>query len=465
MSTLSAGSGAGSPVTVSGLASGLDTSSIISALMAVERRPLTRLTDEQQKLQAQRQQVQSVQSSLQQLALSASEFELPSLFENSQTATSSEPTRVGAVVGAGAAIGGYEVEVTQLANSAQRSFSFASPAAEDTISIDGHDYTLKAGETAKELAGAINSDGTASVYAAVLENGTLVLSNRATGSTGGEFIKVSDPGGALGEVAGSAREGKDAEYSVDGVAGSSASNTLADAIPGVTLTLLGLTSTGPVTIDVQPPGASVSAVEAQVQAFVKLYNSTVEAIQKQLIAKPIVKPESAGEFGVGTLFGDFELESLLANMRQGMYEPIAGLPAGMASPADAGIAVGSVAAAGATSQAAIEGQLTLNTTKLSEAVRANPEGVQKMLQQWAQGLQGTLDVVAQAGGTLEARVNGDASQLTDLTNQIDTMNEMLAQREKALQATYSQLESALSQNASQAAWLTSQETSLIASGL
>ena len=78
------------------------------------------------------------------------------------------------------------------------------------------------------------------------------------------------------------KEGKNAEYSVDGVAGTSASNTVTNAIAGVTLTLGGLTTTGPVTIDVQAPGASVSAVEAQVQSFVKLYNSTVEAIQKQL---------------------------------------------------------------------------------------------------------------------------------------------------------------------------------------
>ncbi len=95
----------------------------------------------------------------------------------------------------GAGIGGHEVEVTQLANSAQRTFTFTSPTAEDTLTIDGHSYTVKAGESAKELASTINSDSTATVYAAVLEGGTLVLSNRATGNTGAEFIKVSDPGG------------------------------------------------------------------------------------------------------------------------------------------------------------------------------------------------------------------------------------------------------------------------------
>jgi flagellar hook-associated protein 2 len=464
MSSLSVGSSPGSPITVSGLASGLDTSSIISALMGVEREPLTHLTSEQQKLEGGKQQLQSLQSSIQQLAFSASEFSLPSLFETSQTVTSSDPTRVSAATTSGAGIGGHEVEVTQLANSAQRSFAFTSPTAEDTIEIDGQSYAIKAGASAKELASAINSDSKGTVYAAVLESGTVVLSTRATGNTGAEFIKVSDPGGALAEKEGTAKEGKNAEYTIDGVKGSSASNILTEAIPGVTLTMSGLTSTGPVTVDVQPPGASVSAVETQVQAFVKLYNSTVSQIQKELTTKPIANAKSASEYATGSLFGDYELESLLAKMRQAMYEPIAGLPTEMSSPSDVGIDTGAASAGGA-SQSSIEGQLTLNANKLTEAIHNNPAGVQTMLQSWSQSLQSALNSVAEPGGSLEARINGDSSQVIQLNTQISNMNEMLALREKALQATYSQLEAVLSRNSSQSAWLTSQTESLNNSGI
>jgi flagellar hook-associated protein 2 len=462
-SGLSVNSTAGAPITISGLASGLDTSSIISALMSAERQPVTRLTDEQEKLQGEQQQLRNIQSDLQQLALAASEFSDPSLFETSQAVTSSEPTRVAAAAGAGAAIGGHEVEVTQLADSAQRTFTFTSPAAEDKLTIDGNEYTVKAGGTAKELADAINSDSKSTVYAAVLEDGSIALSDRATGSTGSEFIKVSDPGAALAEVAGSAKEGKNAEYTVDGVTGSSSSNIITSVIPGVTLTLDGLTPTGPVTIDVQPPGASVSAVEAQVQAFVKLYNSTVEAIQKQLTTKTVSKPQSAAELATGSLFGDSELEGLLDGMRQAMYEPIAGLPAEMSSPADIGVSTGAAAGGGASSQASLEGLLELNPTKLAEAVKSNPAGVQKMLDQWSQALQSTLGGVAEPGGTLEARINGDSNQITQLTSQINGMNEVLAQREKALQETYAELEGVISQNTAQSSWLSSQEALLTSS--
>jgi flagellar capping protein FliD len=107
--------------------------------------------------------------------------------------------------------------------------------------------------------------------------------------------------------------------------------------------------------------------------------------------------------------------------------------------------------------------LELNPTKLSEAVKSNPAGVQKMLDQWSQGLQSTLGGVAEPGGTLEARIKGDSNQITQLTSQISGMNEVLAQREKALQETYAELEGVISQNTAQSSWLSSQEALLTSS--
>jgi flagellar hook-associated protein 2 len=461
-SAASLNSTAGSPLSIAGLASGLDTTAIISALMAVEREPVTRLTDQQEKLQGDQQQLQSIQSALSQLALQATEFSLPSSFESTQSVTSSDTSLVGAAASVGAVIGGHEVEVTQLATAAQRSFTFTSPTGEDKLTIEGHEFTVKAGETAKELANAIDSSSTATVFAAALEDGTVVLSNRATGNTGTEFIKVSDTGGTLAENAELAREGKNAEFKVDGVLGSSASNTVTNAIGGVTLTLSGLTSaaTGPVTVDVQAPGPSVKAIETEVQSFIKLYNSTVETIHKQLTTKTVANPTTAAEFGTGTLFGDFELTGVLAQMRQTMYEPIAGLSAEMSSPADVGISTGAATGSATSSQSSIEGLLTLDPAKLAEAVQSNAAGVQQMLEQWSKGFQGMLNAVAAPGGSLETRITGDTSQITHLGDQISSMNEQLALREKALQQTYAELEKVISQNNAQTQSLTRQSESL-----
>jgi len=457
-SSVSINSPAGAPLSVTGLASGLNTSAIVAALMSAERQPVTHLTLQESKLQGLNSALQSIQTSLQSLSFGVAEFATSALFENQQTVTSNEPARVSAAATAGAAIGGYEVEVKQLANSAQRTFTFTSPAAEDTLTIDGKEFKVKAGETAKELATAINANSSATVFAAATEAGTIVLSNRETGATGNEFIKVIDAGGTLVEKENTAKAGQSAIYLVDGVEAESASNTVTGAIPGVTLTLGGLTPTGPVTIDVQPPGLNTTTIENQVQSFIKQYNSTVEAIQKQLTTKPLSKASTAGEFAVGSLFGDLELTSLLNNMRASMYEPIAGLEAEMSSPFDIGITSGS--SSSNTSQAAIEGLLTLNPTKLSEAVKTNPSGVEKMLQQWSKGLQKTINAVSEAGGGLEVRVNGDNTQITEFASRIASMNEILLDREKALQQTYAQLEAVISQNSATGAFIARQAESL-----
>jgi flagellar hook-associated protein 2 len=463
MSSVSVGSGGVSTINFSGLASGLNTAAIIEALMNAERQPVRRLTTQQEKLQAQESQLQGIQSSLQQLNFELSEFSLPSLFEGSQTVTSSEPARVSAVSTSGAGVGGHQVEVTQLANSAQRTFTFTSPAEEDTITIDGHEYKIAAGASAKELASKINSDATATVYAAVVEGG-IVFSSRATGNTGAEFINVIDTQGAIAEQPGTAKEGKNAEFSVDGVAGTSATNTVTSAIAGVTLKLEGVTTTsGPVTINVHPPGPNVTTIETQVQSFVTLYNSTVAAIQKQISTKPLSTAKSGSEFAIGSLFGDQSLTNLLSRMRQTMYEPIEGLPAEMASPADIGLSTGS--SGGSASQSGIEGQLNLDPTKLKEAIEANPSGAQAMVQKWATGLQSMVNAMAEPAGTLGGRIEGNSSQINNLTHQISTMNEMLAVRQRALQATYAKLEAVISQNSAQGSWLTSQEKSFNNSGL
>jgi flagellar hook-associated protein 2 len=456
-------SAGGGTIQFSGLASGLNTSAIIQALLTAERAPITRLTTQQEKLVAQQAEIGKLQSSLQQLTFATFEFTLPSLFEGTQTVSSSEPARIGATITAGAGVGGYEVEVTQLATSAQRTFTFAAPAGEDTITIDGRGYTVKAGTTAKELAGKINSDGKGTVFAA-LQGENLVLSSRTTGATGGEFVKVTDAGGTLTEKAGSAKEGRDAEYSVDGVAATSTSNTVTEAIAGVSLSFAALTTTGPVTIAVQPPAPNVAAIEKKLESFISLYNSTVEAVETQLTTKPVEKPQSAAELATGSLFGDSTLSNLVAAMRRSMYEPIEGLSSEMSSPLSLGVSTGA-STAGKTSQSTISGLLQLDKTKLAKAIAEDPEGAKLMMQKWAKSFNTAVEAVAAPGGALEARVHGDSEQVRELKTRITSMNEILAVRQRALEHTYAQLEAVISRNSAQTSWLASQAAQLEKSGL
>ncbi len=454
---------ANAPLNISGLASGLNTNEIISALLAAEREPVTQLTNKQTTLEGQRTQLQSFQSSLTALSFASQELGSPVLFNNTQTVSSSDPTQITAANSEGAAIGGYEVEVSQLANSAQRTFTFKAPAVSETLTIDGQEIQLAASASINKLAESINANSKATVYAAVLNSETLVLSTRETGATGPGFIHVEDAGGTLVEQAGLAKEGRNAEYTVDGVAGSSASNEVTNAIAGVTLNLKALTTTsGPVTIDVQAPAPSTSAIVAQVQSFVNLYNSTVTAIEKQLNTQPPPAPQNTEELQTGTLFGDSELLGTLDSLREQVYQPVEGLPAEMSSLASIGVSTGAPSASGTTSQASLEGQLQLNTAALENALQTNPSGVEQMLSKWSVGFQAIINAEALPGGNLEARINGDSEQVTELTSRITAMNENIAVRQKSLQEQYVAMETAVAQSQAVGNWLGSQLASLLA---
>ena len=453
ISTTSSANGAALQVT--GLASGLDTAKIVSQMMEIQKRPVTALQTQQQKLNARNTQLTTIQQTLKKVNDDALALLDPRVYRGTQKATTSDATRVAASTTAGAGVGGYQVAVTQLANAAQRSFSFASPATDGTVTIDGHDTSIAAGASVYDLADAINNDQSATVYAAATDSGTIVLSNRNTGDTGAGFIQVSGASGALTEQAGRAKQGQDALYSVDGVAGSSSSNVVTAAIPGVTLTLTGVTTTsGPVTVNVSAPAADASKVESAIKQFVTDYNAALSAIQTQLAQKP-----TASDPTQGTLYGDNQLKGLLSSMRSLMYKAGAGLPAGLASMADIGISTGAASSGGPTA-GELAGDLTLNTDTLEAALKSNPTGLQKVVGTWANNMATIVNAHSGHGAAIDTRLSGDSRQVASLTRRISTMQSALDDKQNQLTRQFAMLEAALQGNQSTSSWLTSQIAAL-----
>jgi flagellar hook-associated protein 2 len=445
----------GGALQITGLASGLDTDQIISELMAVKQQPVTALQNQEKGIQARDSALQSLQTALQTVETDAQALEDPSLFDTSQAVTSSNSGVVSATSSSGAGIGGYQVAVTQLANSSQRTFSFASPTSDDTITIDGHAETITAGESLQSFVSQVNGDSSSTVFAAAVD-GNVVFSSRQTGDTGSNFIQVSDPQGNLVENTAKAKEGQNAEYSVDGVAGTSASNTVSDAIAGVTLTLNGVTSTSaPVTIDVSPPAPNAANVTSAIQQFVSDYNSAITAVQTQLSTPP-----SSTDPTVGTLYEDPELSDLLTQMRTAMYQSGSGLPQGMASMLDIGVSTGAASGNATPSQSSLDGDLTVDTSALTAALQSNPNGVQSVLVGWASSFSSLVDNGAGPGGMIDTRVSTDSSQISDLDSQISDMQAALNDQQQQLVAQYAALEATLSSNSSQASWLTGQINAL-----
>lgn len=277
-STSSTSSSLTSPlINIGGLATGLDTNSIIDQMMAAESIPLNTLRTQQTIQQYRQTLLQGFQTQMQSLSSAVQALHSSTLFTQTQGVTTSDPTKMTASTTTGAGVGSYQVDVSQLANSAQRTFSYRSPTSDGALTIDGHDTAVRAGETLTDIVSSINSDANATVYAAATDSGTLVLSSRSTGDSGTGFIAVNDGSGALTEQATKARQGKDALFTVDGVAGSSHSNTVTKGVPGVSIALQGLTTTsGPVTVTVSPPGADLTAIT----------NRRAEPVDRKLAHEP-----------------------------------------------------------------------------------------------------------------------------------------------------------------------------------
>jgi flagellar hook-associated protein 2 len=461
-------SGTGVPLQITGLSSGLNTNEIIQAELEEAELPITDMQNEVAGLQEVNNQLSSFQSSLTTVSLDAQALGDPTLFNPTQAVASSDPEVVAATStdGVGGVIGGTTIAVSQLASAAQRTFTFNSPSASDTVTIDGHAVTIAAGASSQDLANEINDSSNMDVWASATSSGEIVFSARNTGNNGSDFIQVSDTAGSLTEQTALAQNGQDAEYSVNGGATqSSTSDTITSALPGVTLNLYGVTGSGaPVTVTVQPPAADTQSIEAAVNQFVSDYNSAISSIGTTLSTRPS-NAASGGTFNPnsGSLFGDNELSNLLSNMRTSMIAGGAGLPSGMASLSDIGISTGGPAADGISTQASISGELTVNSAQLTQAIESDPSGVEAVLQQWSQRFQTIVNNEAAPGGAMENRIEGNNTEVTNLDGQVSAMQALYNEQEQSMEKQWANVEATLSKLQSQSSAVTSVFSSLSSS--
>ncbi len=472
--------GTGSPLQVTGLASGLDTNAIVNALMATQQQQVTNLTNQQTGLTSMNTQLTTIQTALQKVAADAQALGNPSLFGLTQTINSTNPTLVGATATSnnGAVVGGYQVSVSALASASQKTYSFTSQSSADTVTIDGQQISLAAGASADDLVNAVNSNSNLDVWATVTQEAsgntpaTVVFSDRQTGAPSGNYIQVSDTAGALTDT-GNDIPGTDAQYTINGGATQySSSNTISGAslggttpptqgqgatetIPGVSLSLNGVTGSTPVTVTVGTPAPSTQNITTAVQQFITDYNSAITTIQTQLSQAP-----SSSDPTQGTLFGDSDLQQLLSTMRDQMDATVGGLTGSVSSMLDVGVSTGAASGTAAPSQSSISGDLTLDTTALTQALTNNASQVHSMLQSWSISFSNLVNNEASPGGTIDTRISGDDTQINYLGTQISNMQANNTAMQSQLVQQFAQMEAALSSSQSTSSWLTSQISAL-----
>jgi flagellar hook-associated protein 2 len=462
-----------------GLASGMDTTTIVQEMMQIEAEPEAKLKLQLAAEQARQSALQDIQTQLQTLQTDEQALSDPGLWAPTQSLSTSDSSKLTAsLIGTGAAPGGYQIAVSALASAWQQSFTYAPPAQDDNFTITPNDqngnpltpvqFKIAAGSTITAAAASINSTAGSPVYATVVTdsqgNQSLVLSSRQTGSK--LNFTVNDSSGTFTQTG--SVSGQDASYTVNGGSPqTSASNVVSNAIPGVQLTLGSLTTvSGPVTVNVSAPQPNQSAIQSALQAFVNQYNATIADIQGKLSQTPVSNPTNATDAGKGVLYGDIGLTSLLDQLRESVSGTFATGNTGFTLLSQIGISTGAPSGSGQPSQSSIDGQLTFDTSAFATAMASNPTAVQTLVggnlstPGFAQAFDGVINPMVQAGGVLSLWITDEQQTQSDLNGQISDMDLRLQQKQAMLQAQFTAMETALQQSQSLSQSLSGQFTAL-----
>ena len=430
---------------ISSTGSSLDIESIVSKLMALERQPLNRLATKEADYNSKLSAYGSIKGALSSLQTASTSLS-GSLSANS--ASVSDGTVLAASASSTAAAGSYSLSVTQLAKSHTVRSNTDYAATTDTfntgslaISINGGpaiNVTIDGGNnTLAGIRQAINDAG-AGVTATIINDGTtnrLVLSSKTSGSVGAISVTVTDDGGggthALSGLDSvnlvQTQPADDANVTINGIAIVRNSNTITDAIEGVTLTLTKgtLATPGTATLTVaRDTAATISAVES----FVKAYNDSVGLL------KTNSSYDAAARKGA-VLSSDGTVRSLQSQLSALVQTTVTGIAGGISSLSDIGVAV----------QAG--GTLAIDSTKLAAALADPGKDVAALFTQTTPGNEGiavrfntSLQAIVGFGGTIAARTDGISSSIKDISNTRDLLNARLTQIETRYRRQFAALD-------------------------
>lgn len=455
-----------------GVGSGLDLNGLLDKLAAAEQQPLTaiktRQADYNNKLSA----YGTVQSLLDSFQVAARKLADPA-FMGAFKASSSAADVLGASADTTAAVGSYQVDVAQLARGqalvAGGVASTTAPigtGAATTVTIDfgaiagtfnattgtydpGATFTadtarsqvsLTIDSSNNTLAGirdAINKAAGAAVSATIVNDGSsnrLLLTSSVTGKSSSMQIKVTgdadvqallanDPTGvqSLRQTAAAA----DAALTVNGIAVTSASNTVASAIQGVTMTLAG---TGSSVVEVTRDTASVKSA---ITDFASAYNK-LQGKLKELSAYDPTKKTGAA------LMGDSAVRIIQSRLHSALVEPQAG------EVGDPEV----LSAIGVTFQ--LDGTLSVDAAKLDAALSGNPTGVARLFtgSGTSTGLAGsissTIDGFNAADGLLKVATDGASKAVRRLDEDYDVMQDRIDAKLARYRAQFQQLDAMMS---------------------
>ncbi|WP_420465502.1 flagellar filament capping protein FliD [Panacagrimonas sp.] len=442
-------------ISSAGIGSGLDVASLVAQLVSAERAP------QESRLQATQSRINVTLSALGTFKAGLTQFQSAvDALKGADSAigrlstTLSDESVLTATAGSGAAAGRYEVEVLSQARShkmASEAFASGSESVvgNGTVSIqvgaDSFEVELVDGaNTLAALRDRINAAGdNPGVTAALLteDAGTrLVLTASATGTHKAMVVgsaASSDGSDLFGVV--TVQAATDAQIRIDGFTYTSGSNTVAGALEGVSLNLLKAEPGTTVTLDVQ---ADRTVASDAIQQLVRTYNAVVAVVKKQ------AGYDAATQTG-GPLMGDIAVRSSLQQLRS-----IIGGTVGTGDFA-------TLAQLGITT--ATDGTLTVDSTRLSNALISNGEAVGELFSGptgLAARLSGVLDGYLGTDGRLEAQTERLQARLDGIDDQTEALDRRMAAVEARYRRQFTALDALVGQMQTTSSYLTQQLANL-----
>ena len=407
------------PITATGIGSGLDVESLVSQLVSADITPAaTRLSIKEARYQAEISAFGTLKSAVSTFKGTIAGVNSISTYQSKSSSTSlSDKVQVSAT--SEAANGSYNVEVSALAEAqslvADATFSdLTSIVGTGTLTLTSAGVVTSivinsSNNTLAGLADAINeSDGPAN--ASVVFDGTdyrLTLVAKDTGTANSVSFSVSDDDGDDTDAAGLSRLASgnlnetnaavDAALKINGLDVVSATNSVTEAIEGVTLTLKGTTDAG--TSAAISVSDNTSAITSAVNGFIDGYNELVATLDQLSAYDPDLQSASA-------LTGDATLRSILRSIRSNLNDEIVNVVSRSNSLVDLGI----------TTDAA--GKLKLNSETLSAVIESNPLDVATVFTSIGRSANSDFRFVGSTEATMEgtyALVGSDSSTPASLS--------------------------------------------------
>lgn len=457
-------------ISFSGIASGIDSTSLIQALL--DRSRATRIAPLESRIESlgdENDAFGTLSALLNKLKDHVQNFRTLNGGILSKFAVSSDETVASASASNGAPIGSTTVNVLQIAKNGTFSFddnfsSLGSPVAPGLVDTGNNSITIDVGTgsdqesvnlnvtsatTLDDLVSQFNNSSSKAV-ASIVNKGTssspqyaFVVNSLKEGSAQGEIaVSVGSDITSAGIFNSSTlSQAQDAQFTISGINGTvtRASNTISDVFDGLTFTF---SKPGSTTFTV---ASDVDATTETLQGFVDIYNEIVDFVKENDL---VTRTENGDQ--VENIFGPLSSSSLdeqiLSTLRNAISS--SGNSSGTSAKifADLGIT---------TNQ---DGTLEFDSDVFAKALSSDPDSVAKIAANLGETLgavDGSIAQYTRFNGLIDGLTNSNSSTISDLNKRVADLEKILSREEQNLTNQFARLESLVGNLQSQQSALSS----------